>query len=207
MEPVQNWPVNAPRPPAALRGTITVPLGRCSCTSREVAKPHRVGTGIFDVVRQRIERVIVPARIARRDAQPGARPRADASSRPCAEIARAFGAARARLPAARSRPDAGATPNAADAYRRNGATATIASDNSQHCAVRSPIDWRRRQPPQWNRDFEATRLCCCAMTDSALADPLAWRPLKAPSLAEFEVIATEAFRRLPQRSAPSAKAW
>jgi predicted Zn-dependent protease with MMP-like domain len=37
------------------------------------------------------------------------------------------------------------------------------------------------------------------MTDNALADPLAWRPLKAPSLTEFEVIATEAFRRLPAR--------
>lgn len=35
------------------------------------------------------------------------------------------------------------------------------------------------------------------MTDSALPDPLAWRPLKAPSLAEFEVIATAAFGRLP----------
>jgi predicted Zn-dependent protease with MMP-like domain len=32
---------------------------------------------------------------------------------------------------------------------------------------------------------------------ASLADPLAWRPLKAPSLLEFEVIATEAFRRLP----------
>ncbi|MEA2929831.1 MAG: hypothetical protein QOG38_2259 [Hyphomicrobiales bacterium] len=29
-------------------------------------------------------------------------------------------------------------------------------------------------------------------------DPLPWRPLKAPSLAEFEVMAIEAFRRLPQ---------
>ena len=35
------------------------------------------------------------------------------------------------------------------------------------------------------------------MNDSSLADPLTWRPLKAPSLIEFEVIATEAFRRLP----------
>jgi predicted Zn-dependent protease with MMP-like domain len=35
-----------------------------------------------------------------------------------------------------------------------------------------------------------------ARTDP-LADPLSWRPLKAPSLAEFEVIATEAFRWLP----------
>ena len=35
--------------------------------------------------------------------------------------------------------------------------------------------------------------------DSGLADPFAWRPLKAPSLAEFEVIATEAFRRLPKK--------
>jgi predicted Zn-dependent protease with MMP-like domain len=41
------------------------------------------------------------------------------------------------------------------------------------------------------------------MTDSGqsdtLTDPLSWRPLKAPSLAEFEVIASEAFRRLPAR--------
>ena len=37
------------------------------------------------------------------------------------------------------------------------------------------------------------------MTESPLADPLAWRTVKAPSLAEFEVIATEAFARLPQR--------
>ena len=39
------------------------------------------------------------------------------------------------------------------------------------------------------------------MTDEtaadSLPDPLAWRPLKAPSLLEFEVIATEAYRRLP----------
>ena len=33
---------------------------------------------------------------------------------------------------------------------------------------------------------------------SSLPDPLAWQPLKAPSLAEFEAIATEAFGRLPQ---------
>jgi predicted Zn-dependent protease with MMP-like domain len=32
----------------------------------------------------------------------------------------------------------------------------------------------------------------------SLPDPLSWRPLKAPSLVEFEVIATEAFRRLPE---------
>jgi predicted Zn-dependent protease with MMP-like domain len=35
------------------------------------------------------------------------------------------------------------------------------------------------------------------MSDDALPDPLAWRPLKSPSLVEFEAIATEAFRRLP----------
>jgi predicted Zn-dependent protease with MMP-like domain len=39
----------------------------------------------------------------------------------------------------------------------------------------------------------------CTMNDSTLPDPLAWRPLKAPSLAEFEAIAVEAFRRLPAR--------
>jgi predicted Zn-dependent protease with MMP-like domain len=37
------------------------------------------------------------------------------------------------------------------------------------------------------------------MNDNTLTDPLTWRPLKAPSLAEFEVIAAEAFRRLPAR--------
>jgi predicted Zn-dependent protease with MMP-like domain len=37
------------------------------------------------------------------------------------------------------------------------------------------------------------------MAEPPSADPLAWRSLKAPSLAEFELLATEAFRRLPQR--------
>jgi predicted Zn-dependent protease with MMP-like domain len=31
------------------------------------------------------------------------------------------------------------------------------------------------------------------------ADPLTWRPLKAPSLADFETLAQEAFRRLPEK--------
>ncbi len=31
------------------------------------------------------------------------------------------------------------------------------------------------------------------------SDPLAWRPVKAPSLAELEVLAGEVFRRLPKR--------
>src|SRR6266516_3540839 len=35
------------------------------------------------------------------------------------------------------------------------------------------------------------------MADAAFSDPLAWRTIKAPSLEEFEVIATEAFRRRP----------
>ena len=35
------------------------------------------------------------------------------------------------------------------------------------------------------------------MPEDSLADPLAWKPLKAPSLTEFEAIATEAFRHLP----------
>ena len=37
------------------------------------------------------------------------------------------------------------------------------------------------------------------MNDNPLADPLAWRPVKAPSLAEFEALAHEAFSRLPAR--------
>ena len=37
------------------------------------------------------------------------------------------------------------------------------------------------------------------MADHPLTDPLAWRPVKAPSLEEFEVIAAEAYRRLPAK--------
>jgi len=35
------------------------------------------------------------------------------------------------------------------------------------------------------------------MSDSPPADPLNWRPVRAPSLAEFSVIAEDVFRRLP----------
>jgi predicted Zn-dependent protease with MMP-like domain len=37
------------------------------------------------------------------------------------------------------------------------------------------------------------------MADAPFSDPLAWRPLRAPTLAELEMMAEEAFRRLPQR--------
>jgi predicted Zn-dependent protease with MMP-like domain len=37
------------------------------------------------------------------------------------------------------------------------------------------------------------------MADAPISDPLAWRPLKAPSLAELEVLAETAFGRLPQK--------
>jgi predicted Zn-dependent protease with MMP-like domain len=37
------------------------------------------------------------------------------------------------------------------------------------------------------------------MADSPLSDPLAWSSVKAPSLEELEVMAEEAFRRLPER--------
>jgi predicted Zn-dependent protease with MMP-like domain len=37
------------------------------------------------------------------------------------------------------------------------------------------------------------------MNDPAPSDPPDWRPVKAPSLAEMEVIATEAFARLPEQ--------
>ncbi len=36
------------------------------------------------------------------------------------------------------------------------------------------------------------------MADLA-SDPLAWRPVKAPSLAELEVLASEVFRQLPRK--------
>ena len=35
------------------------------------------------------------------------------------------------------------------------------------------------------------------MSDLPFADPLAWRPVKAPSLEELEAMAIDAFRRLP----------
>jgi predicted Zn-dependent protease with MMP-like domain len=37
------------------------------------------------------------------------------------------------------------------------------------------------------------------MTDPPFSDPLAWSPVKAPSLEEIEVMAEEAFRRLPEK--------
>jgi predicted Zn-dependent protease with MMP-like domain len=37
------------------------------------------------------------------------------------------------------------------------------------------------------------------MGDTSLPDPLAWRSIKAPSLAELEALAETAFRRLPER--------
>jgi predicted Zn-dependent protease with MMP-like domain len=36
------------------------------------------------------------------------------------------------------------------------------------------------------------------MPDYPFKDPLAWRPVRAPSLAEFEAIAEDVFRRLPK---------
>jgi predicted Zn-dependent protease with MMP-like domain len=38
-----------------------------------------------------------------------------------------------------------------------------------------------------------------AIMADLVSDPLAWRATKAPSLAEFEVLAGEVFRRLPER--------
>lgn len=37
------------------------------------------------------------------------------------------------------------------------------------------------------------------MSDNPLSDPFAWRPVKAPSVAEFGVLAEDVFRRLPER--------
>ncbi len=37
------------------------------------------------------------------------------------------------------------------------------------------------------------------MADTPFSNPLSWRPAKAPSLEEIEVIATEAYRRLPEK--------
>ena len=40
-------------------------------------------------------------------------------------------------------------------------------------------------------------LYVCPMSDNP--DPLAWHPVKAPTLAEFEALAHEAYSRLPER--------
>jgi predicted Zn-dependent protease with MMP-like domain len=37
------------------------------------------------------------------------------------------------------------------------------------------------------------------MPDSPIADPLAWRPVTAPSLVDFEILASAVFRALPQK--------
>lgn len=37
------------------------------------------------------------------------------------------------------------------------------------------------------------------MPDSPIADPLSWRSVKTPSLADLEILAREVFRRLPGR--------
>jgi predicted Zn-dependent protease with MMP-like domain len=37
------------------------------------------------------------------------------------------------------------------------------------------------------------------MAETVFSDPLAWRPVKAPSLEDIEVMAVEAFGRLPQK--------
>jgi predicted Zn-dependent protease with MMP-like domain len=37
------------------------------------------------------------------------------------------------------------------------------------------------------------------MPDSPIADPLAWRPVKAPSLLELEIMASTVFRGLPAK--------
>jgi len=37
------------------------------------------------------------------------------------------------------------------------------------------------------------------MADASFSDPLAWRTIKAPALEELELLAEEAFRRLPKK--------
>ena len=44
-----------------------------------------------------------------------------------------------------------------------------------------------------------------AMSDSPITDPLAWRPVKAPSLLDLEILAGTVFAGLPENSAPCAR--
>jgi predicted Zn-dependent protease with MMP-like domain len=47
--------------------------------------------------------------------------------------------------------------------------------------------------------YPRRRLNSGDMSENPFSDPLAWRGVAAPSLAELEVLATEAFRRLPKK--------
>jgi predicted Zn-dependent protease with MMP-like domain len=48
-------------------------------------------------------------------------------------------------------------------------------------------------------DRDALTTYVAPMKENSLTDPLAWRPIKAPSLAEFEALAITAYFRLPPR--------
>src|SRR6266545_2245541 len=65
---------------------------------------------------------------------------------------------------------------------------------SQPCRQRLPSS-RRQCTLAGRRPSHRT----LAMTDGPFDDPLAWRPIKAPSLDELHVIAEEAYRRLPDK--------
>src|SRR5450631_4334488 len=72
--------------------------------------------------------------------------------------------------------------------------------------ARTPLPSMPRRLAHRGREVNA-RPCCPdrtfrynrPMTDPAASDPLDWRDVKAPSLDEIEVIAIEAFRRLPTK--------
>jgi predicted Zn-dependent protease with MMP-like domain len=55
-----------------------------------------------------------------------------------------------------------------------------------------------RATSRW-RGFAVTRSALNSAMAEIGSDPIAWRPAKAPSLAELEVLASEVFRHLPKR--------
>jgi predicted Zn-dependent protease with MMP-like domain len=78
----------------------------------------------------------------------------------------------------------------------NTPTAATATTNDAALAIARTLSYRRRfvngAALALTRPSPTTR----AMTDP-LPDPLAWHAISAPSLAEIEVLAEQAFRRLP----------
>src|SRR5580700_6791669 len=58
---------------------------------------------------------------------------------------------------------------------------------------------RRRRHRRTFRRRAGVALAPARVMADLPSDPLAWRPVKAPSLAELEVLASEVFRHLPSR--------
>ena len=174
-----------------MRGTTTVPLGRCSLDITSDAFAHGVRA-----------RDIRCRTAADRACESAGRDRSAATE--CAAGARCA----VRFVCARADPSA-VTPRAASRPRTqiaHGTGSRIGRAEQQRRTIADRVSCRHDGPPSPRTstvaDHGADRHVCDAVLAAAMLRqqpmtdaspiPLAWRPLKAPSLIEFEVIATEA---------------